>query len=110
MKRYIPKDIESKWQAKWAKDDIYKAVDFDDKPKFVMLTEFPYPSGDGLHMGHTREYTAGDIMARHRRMLGMKVLFPMAYDSFGLPAENYAIKNNIAPQISTEKNIKKYQE
>jgi leucyl-tRNA synthetase len=108
MRRYIPKDIESKWQAKWAKDQIYKAIDFDDKPKFVMLTEFPYPSGDGLHMGHTREYTAGDIMARHRRMLGMNVLFPMAFDAFGLPAENYAIKNNIAPQISTNKNIKKY--
>ncbi len=110
MRRYIPKDIESKWQVKWAKDDIYRAIDFDDKPKFVMLTEFPYPSGDGLHMGHTREYTAGDIMARHKRMLGMNVLFPMAYDAFGLPAENYAIKNNVAPQISTDKNIKKYQE
>jgi leucyl-tRNA synthetase len=109
MRRYIPKDIESKWQAKWAKDQIYQAVDFDKKPKFVMLTEFPYPSGDGLHMGHTREYTAGDIMSRHKRMLGMNVLFPMAYDAFGLPAENYAIKNNIAPQISTQENIKKYQ-
>jgi len=108
MRRYIPKDIEPKWQTKWAKDKIYRAVDFDNKPKFVMLTEFPYPSGDGLHMGHIREYSAGDIMARHRRMQGMNVLFPMAYDAFGLPAENYAIKNNIAPQISTDKNIKKY--
>ena len=108
MRRYIPKDIEPKWQAKWSKDQIYRAIDFDDKPKFVMLTEFPYPSGDGLHMGHIREYSAGDIMARHRRMQGMNVLFPMAYDAFGLPAENYAIKNNIAPQISTDKNIKKY--
>jgi leucyl-tRNA synthetase len=108
MRRYIPKDIEPKWQTKWAKDQIYRAIGFDDKPKFVMLTEFPYPSGDGLHMGHIREYSAGDIMARHKRMQGLNVLFPMAYDAFGLPAENYAIKNNIAPQISTDKNIKKY--
>ena len=108
MRRYIPKDIEPKWQDKWAKDEIYQAVDFDERAKFVMLVEFPYPSGDGLHIGHTREYTFGDIMARHRRMLGMNVLYPMAYDAFGLPAENYAIKNNIAPQISTDENIIKF--
>lgn len=110
MRRYIPKDIEPKWQAKWADDQIYKAQDFDAKPKFVMLVEFPYPSGDGLHVGHAREYTLGDIISRYKRMLGMNVLYPMAYDAFGLPAENYAIKNNIAPQISTDENIKKYQQ
>ncbi len=110
MKRYNPKDIEPKWQKTWAKRDIYKAVDFDEKrPKFVMLTEFPYPSGEGLHMGHVREYTLGDIVARYKRMTGHNVLYPMGYDAFGLPTENYAIKNKIAPQVATEKNVANFQ-
>jgi leucyl-tRNA synthetase len=104
MKRYNPADIEPKWQSKWAESQIYAAQDFDDKPKFVMLTEFPYPSGAGLHMGHLREYTLGDIMARHKRAQGYNVLFPMGYDAFGLPTENYAIKNKISPQAATEAN------
>lgn len=110
MKRYNPKELEAKWQKSWAADKLYQAVDFDDKrPKFVMLTEFPYPSGDGLHLGHVREYTLGDIMARHQRQQGHNVLFPMGYDAFGLPAENYAIKHKIAPQQATDQNIANFQ-
>lgn len=110
MKRYNPKDIEPKWQQKWNAERLYKAVDFDEKrPKFVMLTEFPYPSGDGLHLGHVREYTLGDIIARHKRMTGHNVLYPMGYDAFGLPTENYAIKNKIAPQVATARNVANFQ-
>nr|MCU0667709.1 class I tRNA ligase family protein [Patescibacteria group bacterium] len=109
MKKYSPRDIEPKWQKKWQDDGIYKAVDFSDKPKYVMLTEFPYPSGDGLHLGHVREYTLGDIMARFKRMQGHNVLYPMGYDAFGLPTENYAIKNKIAPQVATEQNVANFQ-
>lgn len=109
MKRYDPKKIEPHWQKTWAEDELYKAVDFDKKPKFVMLTEFPYPSGDGLHMGHIREYTYGDILARHKRMQGHNVLYPMGYDEFGLPTENYAIKNKITPQSATQNNVSVFQ-
>ncbi len=109
MKRYNPKEIEPKWQKAWAKERLYQAVDFDARPKFVMLTEFPYPSGDGLHLGHVREYTLGDILARQKRMEGHNVLYPMGYDAFGLPTENYAIKNKIAPQVATERNIANFQ-
>lgn len=109
MQRYNPKDIEPKWQEQWATDGIYKAVDFDERPKYVMLTEFPYPSGAGIHVGHAREYTLGDIMARHKRMQGMNVLFPMGYDAFGLPTENYAIKNKISPQKATDDNVATFQ-
>ena len=106
MKRYNPKELEPRWQQQWAESKIYAAKDFDEtRQKFVMLTEFPYPSGDGLHLGHTREYTLGDITARHHRMLGQNVLYPMAYDAFGLPTENYAIKNKVAPQDATATNI-----
>lgn len=109
MQRYNPKDIEPKWQKSWAEAELYKAVDFDEsRQKYVMLTEFPYPSGDGLHLGHVREYTLGDIMARHKRMLGYNVLYPMGYDAFGLPTENFAIKNKIAPQLATERNISNF--
>lgn len=107
--RYSPKEIEPKWQQEWAESGIYQAVDFSDKPKYVMLTEFPYPSGDGLHLGHTREYTLGDVMARYKRMQGYNVLYPMAYDAFGLPTENYAIKNKIAPQVATDQNVSNFQ-
>lgn len=109
MQRYNPKEIEPKWQAKWKADRLYAAQDFDSKPKYVMLTEFPYPSGDGLHMGHIREYTYGDIMARHQRMQGHNVLFPMGYDAFGLPTENFAIKHKITPQQATDQNIATFQ-
>jgi leucyl-tRNA synthetase len=105
MQRYNPRDIEPKWQKNWATKQLYAAVDFDDKPKYVMLTEFPYPSGDGLHLGHIREYTYGDIMARHKRMQGFNVLYPMGFDEFGLPTENYAIKHKVTPQSATETNV-----
>ncbi len=110
MKRYNPNQIEPLWQKQWAKSKLYQAVDFSKKPKFVMLSEFPYPSGDGLHMGHTREYTIADIIARHRRMSGFNVLFPMGYDAFGLPTENFAIKNKVTPQLASQKNIQNFQD
>jgi leucyl-tRNA synthetase len=109
LKKYNPKEIEPKWQKSWADDKLYIARDFDKQPKYVMLTEFPYPSGDGLHLGHVREYTLGDIVARHHRMLGQNVLYPMGYDAFGLPTENFAIKNKIAPQVATDRNIATFQ-
>ena len=109
MKRYNPKEIEPKWRKTWAESGIYKAVDFDERPKYVMLTEFPYPSGAGIHIGHSREYTLGDILARHKRMQGYNVLFPMGYDAFGLPTENYAIKNKMSPQKATDDNIAIFQ-
>ena len=110
MKRYNPVDIEKKWQTTWSDSQVYAARDFDDKPKFVMLTEFPYPSGAGLHMGHMREYTLGDIIARHKRMTGHNVLFPMGFDAFGLPTENFAIKNKIAPQVATANNVASFRD
>ena len=89
--------IERKWQDRWAKAGCYHAVTGDPKPKYYALVEFPYPSGQGLHVGHPRPYTAMDVVARKRRMEGYNVLFPMGYDAFGLPTENYAIKNHIHP-------------
>lgn len=109
MKRYNPAEIEPKWQKKWTDDHVYVAEDFATKQKFVMLTEFPYPSGDGLHLGHTREYTLGDVIARHKRMQGYNVLYPMGYDAFGLPTENYAIKNKMRPQDATDQNVGNFQ-
>ena len=97
--------IERKWQDRWAKENCYHAVTGDSKPKFYALVEFPYPSGQGLHVGHARPYTAMDVVARKRRMDGYNVLFPMGYDAFGLPTENYAIKNHIHPAIVTKQNI-----
>lgn len=105
MQRYNPREIEAKWQKVWKDTKPYAAIDFDSRPKYVMLTEFPYPSGDGLHLGHTREYTLGDIIARHKRMTGHNVLYPMGFDAFGLPTENYAIKNKVSPQEATATNV-----
>ncbi len=105
MQRYNPKDIEPKWQQAWQDQQLYKAVDFDERPKYTMLTEFPYPSGAGLHLGHIREYTYGDIMARHKRMQGFNVLYPMGFDEFGLPTENFAIKHEVTPQKATADNV-----
>ena len=100
--------IERKWQDRWAKENCYHAVTGDSKPKFYALVEFPYPSGQGLHVGHARPYTAMDVVARKRRMDGYNVLFPMGYDAFGLPTENYAIKNHIHPAKVTHYNIKNF--
>jgi leucyl-tRNA synthetase len=106
MKKYNPSEIEPKWQQTWADTKLYAAVDLDhSRPKYYMLTEFPYPSGDGLHAGHAREYTLGDVISRHKRMLGYNVLYPMGYDAFGLPTENYAIKHKVKPQDATAANI-----
>jgi len=97
--------IEKKWQDKWSGAKVYAAVNGGDKPKFYGLIEFPYPSGAGLHVGHPRPYTAMDIVTRKRRMQGYNVLFPIGYDAFGLPTENYAIKNHMHPKDVTKKNI-----
>ena len=97
--------IERKWQDRWEKENLYHAETGGDKPKFYALVEFPYPSGQGLHVGHARPYTAMDVVARKRRMDGYNVLFPMGYDAFGLPTENYAIKNHIHPAKVTRDNI-----
>ena len=101
-------NIEAKWQKIWEEKKLYAAEDGGKKEKFYALVEFPYPSAAGLHVGHPRPYTAMDIIARKKRMDGKNVLFPMGYDAFGLPTENYAIKNHIHPRIVTENNIKNF--
>ncbi len=100
--------IESKWQKFWDENNTFKANNDYSKPKFYALVEFPYPSGQGLHIGHPRPYTAMDIVSRKRRLEGYNVLFPMGWDAFGLPTENFAIKNKIHPAIVTENNIKRF--
>ena len=108
---YNFKEVESKWQKKWEKDETFFAEDEKSKKeKWYGLVEFPYPSGKGLHVGHPRPYTAMDIIARKRRMQGYNVLFPMGFDAFGLPTENFAIKNHIHPKIVTENNINHFTE
>ena len=102
------KSIESKWQKIWDSCDDFHAVNMSKKPKYYLLVEFPYPSAQGLHVGHLRSYVALDIVARKRRMQGYNVLYPMGWDAFGLPTENYAIKNNIHPRIVTEQNVKQF--
>ena len=107
---YNFKEIEKKWQEKWYSEGTFNASNDFSKEKWFGLIEFPYPSGQGLHVGHPRSYTALDIIARKRRMQGYNVLFPIGFDAFGLPAENYAIKNHIHPKITTEKNINHFRE
>ncbi len=108
IKKYDPGVIEKKWQDRWDESEAFKAPNDFDKPKFYALVEFPYPSGEGLHVGHPRSYTAIDIVSRKKRMQGFNVLYPMGWDAFGLPTENYAIKHKIHPRIVTEKNVKKF--
>ncbi|MDD2486795.1 MAG: class I tRNA ligase family protein [Candidatus Gracilibacteria bacterium] len=108
MERYDFSKIEKKWQDKWDKSDYAEAKKDSDKEKFYILDMFPYPSGDGLHMGHMENYTATDIYSRFQRMKGYNVLHPMGWDAFGLPSENYAIKTGIHPQIQTPNNIKTF--
>ena len=108
MNEYNHKKVDKKWQDYWEENKTFQAVDFSDKEKFYCLVEFPYPSGEGLHVGHPRSYTALDILARKKRMEGFNVLFPMGFDSFGLPSENYAIKTGIHPNVITKENIDKY--
>ncbi len=106
--RYDPSEIEKKWQAVWEKHNTFAASDDKSKPKFYALVEFPYPSGQGLHVGHPRSYTALDIVARKRRLQGYNVLYPMGWDAFGLPTENFAIKNHIHPEIVTKNNVARF--
>ena len=105
---YNHREVESKWQKVWDDEKAFKTSDDFTKPKYYALVEFPYPSGQGLHVGHPRPYTALDIVARKRRMQGYNVLYPMGWDAFGLPTENYAIKNHIHPRIVTENNVKRF--
>ena len=108
--KYEFNQIDKKWQDMWDKMEAFKvSIDYS-KPKYYTLIEFPYPSGQGLHIGHPRPYTAMDIVSRKKRMQGYNVLFPMGWDAFGLPTENYAIKNHVHPSIVTEKNIKHFKE
>ncbi|MEN9370979.1 MAG: hypothetical protein RLZZ64_54 [Bacteroidota bacterium] len=102
---YAFKDIEKKWQEEWIKNNAYKVSNDSHKPKYYVLDMFPYPSGAGLHVGHPLGYIASDVFSRYKRIKGFNVLHPMGYDSFGLPAEQYAIEHGIAPSISTDKNI-----
>lgn len=108
---YNFKEVEKKWQNKWEKEGTFNAKnDYSNKKKWYGLIEFPYPSGQGLHVGHPRSYTALDVIARKRRLQGYNVLFPIGFDAFGLPAENYAIKTNVHPKITTAKNIEHFTE
>jgi len=107
---YDHEKIEAKWQAKWLEDKADKAKDKDPRPKFYALDMFPYPSGAGLHMGHPLSYTPTDIYARYMRLNGYNVLHPMGWDAFGLPAEDYAIKNKVHPAVTTKKNIKNFRQ
>lgn len=108
MDRYNPNSIEKKWQKYWEENKTFKTSDDKSKKRFYALVEFPYPSGQGLHVGHPRPYTALDIVSRKRRMQGYNVLYPMGWDAFGLPTENFAIKNKIRPEVVTENNIKNF--
>ncbi len=105
---YDFKEVEKKWQDIWDETEAFKAENGSDKPKYYALVEFPYPSGQGLHVGHPRSYTALDIIARTKRLQGYNVLYPMGWDAFGLPTENYAIKNHIHPEIVTKNNIQNF--
>ena len=106
--RHLYREIEPKWQKKWEDAKIFNAVDFSDKPKFYGLVEFPYPSGAGMHVGHIKAYSSIEVVARKRRMQGYNVLFPIGFDAFGLPTENYAIKTGRHPREITDENIAKF--
>ncbi len=108
--KYNPNEIEPKWQKYWAENGTFKAQNQSEKPKYYVLDMFPYPSGAGLHVGHPLGYIASDIVARFKRHKGFNVLHPQGYDSFGLPAEQYAIQTGQHPAITTETNIKRYRE
>lgn len=112
MSEFIPsfehEKVEKKWQEKWYNSDYFKAVDFSDKEKYYALVEFPYPSGAGMHIGHIRAYLSLEVISRKRRMEGYNVLFPIGFDAFGLPTENYAIKTQKHPRLITDENIKTF--
>ena len=108
MKKYNAAEIEKKWQHKWETENTFAAEDSFEKPSYFALVEFPYPSGQGLHVGHPRSYTALDVVSRKRRMQGYNVLYPMGWDAFGLPTENFAIKNHIHPEVVTKNNVARF--
>jgi leucyl-tRNA synthetase/predicted alpha/beta hydrolase family esterase len=110
VKRYNHLSIEKKWQARWKKVKLFKTSERKGKPKSYVLDMFPYPSGEGLHVGHPKGYIATDIYSRYKKMTGHNVLHPMGFDAFGLPAENYALKNKVHPAVAVAKNIKRYKE
>ena len=110
MNKYNPSEIEPKWQKKWEEAGVFHASNTSDKPKYYALIEFPYPSGQGLHVGHPRPYTALDVVSRKRRMEGYNVLYPIGWDAFGLPAENYAIKNHVHPEEITKKHLARFKQ
>ena len=106
--KYNHKAVEPKWQKIWEDKGVFHAENNSDKEKFFALIEFPYPSGQGLHVGHPRPYTALDTVSRKRRLQGYNVLYPIGWDAFGLPTENYAIKNHIHPEIVTQNNVARF--
>jgi leucyl-tRNA synthetase len=110
MDNYTPETIEKKWQKKWKEEKTFLVSEEKNKEKYYVLDMFPYPSGEGLHVGHPLGYIASDIFARYKRHKGFNVLHPMGYDSFGLPAEQYAIQTGQHPEITTEQNIKRYRQ
>ena len=101
-------EIEAKWQKKWEEDGAFRAEDSSDKKKFYALVEFPYPNGAGMHVGHIKAYSGLEVISRKRRMDGYNVLFPIGFDAFGLPTENYAIKTGTHPRTVTDTNIKNF--
>jgi leucyl-tRNA synthetase len=105
MPRYDPHSIEPRWQEYWERNRTFRALEDTSKPKLYVLDMFPYPSGEGLHVGHPEGYTATDMYSRFQRMRGFNVLHPMGYDAFGLPAEQYAIETGTHPRATTERNI-----
>src|ERR1035438_5914406 len=107
---YNFRGIEKKWQDAWKKDEVYKVSNDSPRPKYYVLDMFPYPSGAGLHVGHPLGYIASDIVSRYKRLKGFNVLHPMGYDSFGLPAEQYAIQTGQHPEKTTKDNIARYRE
>ena len=108
--KYDFKAIEKKWQQRWEEEKVFSAKDDFSKPKFYGLIEFPYPSGAGMHVGHIKAYSGLEIVTRKRRMQGYNVLYPIGFDAFGLPTENYAIKNGVHPRVVTDKNIARFTE
>lgn len=110
MREYDFSTLEKKWQKRWEEKGVFHAARQSEKPKFYCLVEFPYPSGEGLHVGHPRSYTALDIVARKKRLEGYNVLYPMGWDAFGLPTENFAIKHKLHPAVVTKQNVKRFKE
>src|SRR5665647_1185603 len=110
MEKYDHKTIEKKWQEVWDKNGLYKTSDKSEKPKFYALDMFPYISGSGIHVGHPKGYIATDVVSRFKMLQGFNVLHPMGWDAFGLPAENYAIKNKINPNVFVKDHINRFRQ